>query len=197
MICADLGVRGERESQTKCAAGSSPDTGRLPAPTEVAAVRCSSQPCRRHEGSRHQGDCRHWQEAGGVRDLHLQQTTLLSSVPHLLLPGVPQSPQRTLQQARGLHHRVRLSAGQEAEVRLSPHTFSLTETRRRRVRFCDSGDFQITDQILYPLEQEIMDRMSAIKLDQAVWTGNTNKDTTVEKLSDTVNGMAITENTFQ
>ena len=39
--------------------------------------------------------------------------------------------------------------------------------------------------------------MSAIKLDQAMWTGNTNKDTTVEKLSDTVNGMAITENTFQ
>ena len=92
---------------------------------------------------------------------------------------------------------MRLSAGQEAEVRLSLNTTSLTETRRRRVRFCDSGDFQITDQILYPLEQEIMDRMSAIKLDQAVWTGNTNKDTTVEKLSDTVNGMAITENTFQ
>jgi len=92
------------------------------------------------------------------------------------------------------HHREHSS---KPEVSITVCDSQQARRQRRRVRFCDSGDFQITDQILYPLEQEIMDRMSAIKLDQAVWTGNTNKDTTVEKLSDTVNGMAITENTFQ
>ena len=63
---------------------------------------------------------------------------------------------------------------------------------RRRVRFCDSGEFKIADQILYPLEQELMEKMEKIKLDGSLTTENTNRDTAVETLSDTVSDMSIT-----
>ena len=35
---------------------------------------------------------------------------------------------------------------------------------RRRVRFCDSGEWRITDKLLYPLDTELADKMSNITL---------------------------------
>merc|ERR550539_60346 len=37
--------------------------------------------------------------------------------------------------------------------------------QRKRVRFCKSGEFQISDQLLYPLDQELMEKLSGIQLD--------------------------------
>ena len=65
---------------------------------------------------------------------------------------------------------------------------------RRRVRFCKSGEFQIADQLVYPLDQELMEKMSGIKLDPKGRNENNNSNVSVEKLIDTVNDMAIMEN---
>ena len=65
---------------------------------------------------------------------------------------------------------------------------------RRKVRFCNSGEFQIADQLLYPLDKELMEKMSEIKLDPKGRNENNNSNVSVEKLIDTVNDMAIMEN---
>ena len=66
---------------------------------------------------------------------------------------------------------------------------------RRRVRFCNSGEFQIDDKTLYPLDQELMKKMSGIQLDSKDRNENTTSHVSVEKLINTVNEMAIIENT--
>ena len=65
---------------------------------------------------------------------------------------------------------------------------------RRRVRFSNSGEFQITDQLLYPLDQELMEKMSGIQLDPKGRNENPSSNVSVEKLINNVNDMAIMEN---